>query len=160
VKTIAETPTRPANYALISGVYATAFGAVAATARRNGQTPGGAELLPLGLATFTFTRVLADQKVEEWLRRPFLHEPEPGVKKPRGEGMRFAVGELLACKRCTGAWVALGLVGLRAASPTAARVAAAVGTAGAVNDTALAGFSWLTSRANTAEVEAEQQTPA
>jgi hypothetical protein len=156
VKTIAETPTRPANYALISGVYAAGLAGASAVARRTGNAPSGPALVSLGVATFTFTRVLTEQKVEEWLRRPFVEEPEPGERRPRGTGMRYAIGELLSCTRCTGAWVGLGLVGLHAASPTTARVAAAVGTVGAVNDTALAGFSWLTSRANTASADAER----
>ena len=47
--------------------------------------------------------------------------------RPRGRRMRYAVGELLNCTRCVGAWSALGLVALRlhppppAARPRAAR---------------------------------------
>jgi hypothetical protein len=162
VKTIEQTPTRPANYALITAVYGAAMAGTAAVARRTGETPAGPELLPIGLATFTFTRVLTEQKVEEWLRRPFLEEPAPGERRPRGTGLRYAVGELLSCKRCSGAWVGLGLVALRAASPTAGRLATAVGTVGAVNDASLAGFAWLTSRSNAAEATAEkvQAAPA
>lgn len=156
MKTIAQTPTRPANYALISAAYAAAMAGTAAVSRRTGQAPSGPELLPLGLATFTFTRVLTEQKVEEWLRRPFVDEPTPGEHRPRGTGLRYAVGELLSCKRCSGAWVGLGLVALRAASPTAGRLATAVGTVGAVNDASLAGFAWLTARANAAGTTAEQ----
>ncbi|MGX6447951.1 DUF1360 domain-containing protein [Patulibacter sp. S7RM1-6] len=155
MKTIDETPTRPANYALISGAFAGAFAGVAATARRRDQVPTGGDLLPLGLATFTFTRVLTEQKVEAWLRRPFVAEPAEGQKHPRGRGMRYAIGELLSCTRCTGSWVGLGLAGLHAWSPTVGRLAAAVGTIGAVNDASLAAFSWLTSRANVAIADAE-----
>jgi hypothetical protein len=154
---IDTTPTHPANYALISGVYGAALAGVSVLARRRGGAPGAPELLPLGIATFTFTRVLTEQKVEEWLRRPFLDERPDGSKRPKGRGLRYAVGELLSCTRCTGAWVGLGLVGLHVASPAGARVVASVGTVGAVNDTALAGFAWLTAHANAAErLEAAQ----
>ena len=153
VRTISQTPTRPANYALISSVYGTALLGVAALARRTGHAPRGAEVVPLGTATFTFTRVLSEQKVEEWIRRPFIDESGDGPREPRGDGLRYAVGELLSCTRCTGSWVGLGLVGLHAASPSAARVVAAVGTVGAVNDAALAGFAWLTGRANAAAAD-------
>lgn len=159
MKTIEQTPTRPANYALISAVYAAAMAGTTAVSRRTGHAPAGAELLPIGLATFTFTRVLTEQKVEEWLRRPFVEEPAPGEHRPRGTGLRYAVGELLSCKRCSGAWVGLGLVALHAASPTAGRIATAVGSVGAVNDASLAGFAWLTSRANAAGAVAEQAEP-
>ena len=36
-------------------------------------------------------------------------------RKPKGRRLRYAVGELLTCTRCMGAWSALGLVALRAA---------------------------------------------
>lgn len=148
MRTIRQTPTRPANYALISGVYAAALSGVSLLSRRTGNAPGRGDLGPLGVATFTFTRVLSEQKVEEWIRRPFVDEPGDAPRTPRGRGMRYAIGELLSCTRCTGSWVGLGLLGLHAASPRTARMVAAAGTVGAINDTALAGFSWLTGRAN------------
>lgn len=46
MKTIDETPTRPANYALISGVFAAALSGVAASARRRETVPRGADLVP------------------------------------------------------------------------------------------------------------------
>jgi hypothetical protein len=49
-----------------------------------------------------------------------------------------------------GAWSALGVVGLRVASPRAGRVVAAVLATSAVNDFLQAGFAWLRSNANTA----------
>ena len=142
----AATPTRPANYALISAVYATAFGATVAASGRTGELPTQRELLPLGLATSCYTRVVTQQKVEEWLRRPFVEEPPDAPWRPRGRGLRYAVGELLLCTRCTGAWVGLGLVALRVAAPRAGRLAAATGTVGTVNDAAQAAFAWLRSR--------------
>lgn len=150
MESIDATPTRPANYALISGVYAAAFGAVAWSSRGRDERLDGGELVTLGVATFTLTRVLTEQKVESWLRRPFVVEAADGRRRPRGEGMRFAIGELLSCSRCTGSWVGLGLVGLRMRSPRVGRLVAAVGTVGAVNDTALAGFAWLAGKANAA----------
>jgi hypothetical protein len=103
--------------------------------------------------------VLTEQKVEEWLRRPFVDERADGSKRPKGRGMRYAVGELLSCTRCTGSWVGLGLVGLHVASPVTARVVASVGTVGAINDTALAGFAWMTQRANAAAEQVEAAAP-
>lgn len=150
MKTIDETPTRATNYAVITGVYAAAFGTVAWTTRGSDECLDGRDLMTLGLATFTLTRVLTEQKVESWLRRPFVDESSDGGRRPRGEGMRFAIGELLSCTRCTGSWVGLGMVGLRVRSPRAGRLAATVGTVGAINDAALASFAWLTGKANAA----------
>lgn len=151
MRTIRQTPTRPANYAMISAVYGVALVGVAAVSRRTGDVPRGPDLAALGAATFTFTRVLSEQKVEEWIRRPFVEEPGDAPRHPRGRGLRYAVGELLSCTRCTGSWVGLGLVGLSAASPSAGRVVAAAGTVGAVNDAALAAFVLLTNRANASD---------
>ena len=38
-------------------------------------------------------------------------------QRPKGRRLRYAVGELLTCTRCTGAWSALGLVGPAPARP-------------------------------------------
>lgn len=150
MKSVEATPTRPAHYALISGTYAGLFAAVAWASRDSEERLGAYDLTTLGLATFTLTRVLTEQKVEVWLRQPFVEEPADGPRRPRGRGMRFAIGELLSCTRCTGAWVGLGLVGVRLRSPQVGRLIAAAGTVGAINDTALAGFAWLAGRANAA----------
>ena len=42
-------------------------------------------------------------------------ELDHGERRPRGRGLRRAVGELVTCTRCVGAWSALGIVGLRLA---------------------------------------------
>ena len=67
-------------------------------------------------------------------------------RKPKGRRLRYAVGELLLCTRCTGAWSALGLVALRLHSPAAGRTVSAVLAASAGNDV-LAGHSSLPVRA-------------
>lgn len=150
MQTVEETPTRPRDYALISGVFGAGALATAAAARRTGRGVPSAELLPIGLATFTFGRVLTEQKVASWLREPFVAEPEEGSSEPRDRGLRYAVGELLSCTRCTGSWVALGLVATRVLSPSLGRILTTVGAVGAVDDVALAVFSRLTSDANAA----------
>ena len=69
-------------------------------------------------------------------------------KRPKGRRLRYAVGELMTCTRCMGAWSALGLVGLRLYAPRAGRTVTTVLAASAGNDALQAGFSWLCSRAN------------
>jgi hypothetical protein len=148
VESVQATPTRPAHYALITGVYAASLSAVAWSTRGRAQRLDPVDVTYVGLATFTFTRVLTEQKVETWLRRPFVIEPADGPSRPRGRGMRYAIGELLSCTRCTGSWVSLGLVGLQLRAPRLGRLVATVGTVGAINDTSLAAFAWLTGQAN------------
>ncbi len=65
--------------------------------------------------------------------------------------MRYAVGELLNCTRCMGAWSALGLVALRLHSPPAGRMVTSVLAASAGNDFLQASFTWVCERANEKE---------
>src|SRR5215211_5952790 len=68
----------------------------------------------------------------------------------RGREPRYAVGELLECTRCTGAWSSLALVALRLHAPAAGRVVTAVLAASAGNDLLHTGFSLLCAKANAA----------
>ena len=104
-------------------------------------------MLPLGLATFALSKLVAKEKVDAWVRVPFVEE-HPEGRRPKGTGVRYAVGELLTCTRCVGVWSALGLTALRVTRPREARVVNTVLGASAINDVAQAGFTWLCSRAN------------
>jgi hypothetical protein len=144
VKTIEETPTRPVDYAALTGAYSALLAGLALAGRR--RPPGRdsvAELAVLGAATFTVARLLVDEKVETWLRDPFVRREPGGGERPRGRRLRYAVGELLTCTRCAGAWGALGVVGLRTVAPSAGRPVTAVLAAKAANDVLQAGFSAL-----------------
>ena len=79
-------------------------------------------------------------------------------KRPKGRRLRYAVGELMTCTRCMGAWSALALVGLRLHSPSAGRTVAAVLAASAGNDAFQAGFSWLCARANEQSAAADERS--
>ena len=94
------------------------------------------------------------EKVESWLREPFVEEHGDG-RRPRGRRLRYAVGELLGCTRCVGAWSALGLIALRTHSPAAGRTVTTVLAVSAGNDALQSAFTWLCSRANATAVEAD-----
>ena len=79
------------------------------------------------------------------MRRPFVDERR---REPKGRRLRYAVGELLTCTRCTGAWGALGLVALRIHAPAAGRTVTAVLATSAGNDLLQAAFSYLCAHAN------------
>lgn len=144
-----RTPTEPIDYALLSAVYGGLLGALALGARGQETEPlAGRELVPLGVATFALSRTIVNEKVEAWIRRPFVDE-EAG--RPKGRRLRYAVGELLSCTRCTGTWSALALVGLRVARPPAGRTVTAVLSAAALNDFLQSAFSYCTAATNTAE---------
>jgi hypothetical protein len=139
--------TEPVDYAAINAVYAGLFaGVLYATRERAGEDPISVrELLPLSAATFALSKVIAREKVGSWVREPFVdqdgHDP-----RPTGRRLRRAVGELVTCTRCLGAWSALGVVGLRVAAPCRGRTVTNVLAASAANDWMQAGFRWLCNR--------------
>jgi hypothetical protein len=141
--------TEPVDYAAINAVYAALLaGIVWATRERAGSDPIAVrELVPLSGATFALSKVIAREKVGSWVREPFVdqdgHEPQP-----TGTRLHRAIGELVTCTRCLGAWSALGVVGLRVASPTAGRTVTTVLAASAANDFMQAGFRWLCNSAD------------
>ena len=141
-------PASSSDYAALSAGWAALLGTVLVAARDKGDEPvRPAEVVPLGLATFALAKLVAKEKVDAWVREPFVEE-RAGGREPRGEGLRYAVGELITCTRCVGVWSALGLTALRVTRPREARVVNAVLGASAINDVAQAGFTWLCRKAN------------
>jgi hypothetical protein len=141
-----RTPTEVIDYAALSALYGTLLAATAASARKREPVPT-AELPALAAASFALAKLVVHEKVETWIRAPFIDQAAGG--RPKGRRLRYAVGELLSCTRCTGAWSALALFGLRLHSPAAGRAVAAVLAASAGNDVLQAGFSWLCAGAST-----------
>ncbi|HEX6461497.1 MAG TPA: DUF1360 domain-containing protein [Thermoleophilaceae bacterium] len=139
----------PEDYAAINAVYGVLLvGVVLATRERVKADPiRRSELLPMGAATFAVSKVIAREKIGTWVREPFVEDASHGGK-PRGRRIQRAVGELVTCSRCVGAWSALGVVGLRAASPDVGRLVTSVLATSALNDWAQAGFAWLRGKAN------------
>jgi hypothetical protein len=145
---VADTPTQPIDYAALTATYGTLLGTVLLAARGAGEEPvRGADLPPLGLAAFALTKLVAKEKAETWMRTPFVDEDGDG-RRPKGRRMRFALGELLTCTRCLGAWSSLGLVALRVTRPREARIVTAVLATSAVNDWLHSGFAWLCAEAD------------
>jgi hypothetical protein len=152
---VERTPTEPADYAVLSAIYGALLAGTALSARGRGPIPTG-ELPALAAASFALSKLVVHEKVESWVRRPFVDEDR---RKPKGRRLRYAVGELLTCTRCTGAWSALGLVALRSHSPAAGRTVTAVLAASAGNDLLQATFTYLCAHA-TAEQRKAAEDPA
>jgi hypothetical protein len=149
MRPVSQTPTEASDYAILSAAYAALLAGTAASARN--RAPIRREELPaLAAATFTLSKLIVHEKVETWIRQPFVEE-RPGGKRPKGRRLRYAVGELLTCTRCTGAWSALALVGLRLHAPATGRAVTSVLATSAGNDLLQAGFSWLCARASPQE---------
>ena len=157
---VAKTPTSYADYATLSAGYGALLGALLVASRDRGREPvRTSEMLEIGVATFTLSKLLAKEKVESWVREPFVEETADGDRQPKGSGLRYAVGELLTCTRCMGAWGALGLVALRVTRPREARVVTTVLGASAVNDWMQSGFSLLCAKGNVTAKAEEGEYP-
>jgi hypothetical protein len=144
--------TEPVDYAAINAVYGALMAAVVLTTRERAREEpiSGRELVPLAAATFALSKVIAREKIGSWMREPFV-EQDGGERRPRGRRLQRAVGELVTCTRCVGAWSALGLVGLRLASPESGRIVTNVLAASAANDWLQAGFKLLCAATNRTE---------
>lgn len=138
-----QTPTEPADYALLSAAYAGGIAAVVLASRASSEPLRDRDVIPLGLASFALAKLLAKEKVESWVREPFLEELPDGRRRPKGRRVRYAIGELLSCTRCVGAWSSLTLVGVRALRPHEARTLTLILGASALNDFLQAGFASL-----------------
>lgn len=153
MRPVSETPTDRTDYFALSGGYATLLVALAASGRsREPIRPH--ELVPLSAATFALSKLVVHEKVETWLRAPFVEE-HAGGKRPKGSGLRYAVGELLSCTRCMGAWSALALVALRAHAPASSRLVTGVLATSAGSDFLHSAFTLICAAGNRAEGDAD-----
>jgi hypothetical protein len=153
------TPTGPGDYAVLNGAFMGGVSLLLIGASRraaHGQDPIGQDEIPLlALATFALAQVIAKDKVATWLREPFVEETgDHRPSRPEGSGLRYAVGELMTCTRCLGAWGALSLVSLRTLSPPAGRAATALLATAGANNFLQGSFRLLSEKADCAEAEA------
>ena len=144
-----QTPTEAVDYAALTSAYGALLGATAVTAHGRDPLPRG-EIPVLAAAAFALSKLIVHEKAESWIRQPFVDE-QPDRRRPKGRRLRYAIGELLTCTRCTGAWTALGLVALRLHAPVTGRTVSTVLAASAGSDMLQAAFSWLCAGANTQE---------
>src|SRR4051812_10893441 len=162
-------PIEPTDYAKLNAVYAALLlGVLAGTRRPAREEPiEQRELIPIAMATFALAKLVAREKIGSWGRDPFVEIETgrgarpfrgdgDGQRRPRGTHLRRAVGELVTCTRCVGAWSALALVGLRAADPPTGRTLTNVLAASAANDWLQAGFKWLTTETNLTQQRTER----
>ncbi len=147
-----DRPIEPADYAKLNIAYGVLMaGVVLSTRGRVREDPiSGRELVPIAAATFALSKVVAKEKIGTWVRDPFVDAEQ----RPRGNRLRAAVGELVTCTRCVGAWSAMTVVGLRLADPAAGRTVTNVLAASAANDWLQSGFKWLCAQTDQAEAEA------
>jgi hypothetical protein len=147
------------SYATIFGTFAGLLGMAGALGRALGRDPQcqtALDLTVLSAASFKAARTLARDEVTSFLRDPFVkgyaHTGED--EEPAEGGMQQAIGELVTCTRCIGAWTAAGLTATQILAPRFGRLLTWSLAASAANDFLQAGFAALTAKAN----ELEQRT--
>ncbi len=100
------------------------------TGREPPERPHPADVVMVGLATHKLSHLLAKSKAASFIRAPFTELETPrGTgevdEKPRGEGVRRAVGELLVCPYCLSQWISAGFSTGLVLAPRVTRLVAA-----------------------------------
>ncbi len=149
---------RPHHYATLNLVHTGLLAATALAAHRRGwRDPlSSTDMVQLSLAAFSIAKAVSREKIGSWVREPFVASDSTGEPRPVAGGLRGAVGELVSCPRCVGAWSALSLVALRTASPAAGQVATTVFATAGANDFLQAGFRVVCNGANIVRARADE----
>lgn len=95
-------------YALLIGLYQAMYGAFLLLYRGREQRLEkitGLDLLMLGLATLRMSKTISEDEITAVVRKPLVQQVGE-VKRPKGSGLRWALGKLVLCPTCTGTWVA------------------------------------------------------
>ncbi len=109
------------------------------TGRQPPERPHPADIVLVGVATHKLSRLLAKSKAASVLRAPFTEFERPSgtgevEERPRGEGVRRAIGELLVCPYCLSQWIAAGFAAGLVLAPRTTRLVAASYSAQALAD--------------------------
>lgn len=131
-----------AAYAILTGAFFAALGGSLAAARASGREidrPPALDLALHGLAIQKLSRLIAKDKVTSFMRAPFTRFQEASGQGeveeiPRGDGLRYAIGELLVCPYCVAQWVAGGLAVGHLFAPRTTRFLSAMWAAQGVAD--------------------------
>ena len=135
VEGYADEPRPLGSYALLVAVFnALLVGFLYAIRRSGRELPdriGAGDVLLLGAATHKLSRLITKNKPTSALRAPFTAYEGPAghgevEERPRGQGLRRAVGELLVCPYCMGLWIAAALACGLVVFPRTTRFVAAI----------------------------------
>jgi hypothetical protein len=131
------------SYGVLAGTFNLLFALFLLAARVTGKSlPRRIEardIALLGMATHKLSLVGSQDAITSPLRAPFTEleekeSPKMVEEKPRGEGIRRSVGELLTCQFCLGVWVASFFTYGFVLLPRVSRLVAAVFAAVTVSD--------------------------
>ena len=103
------------SYGVLAGVFNAIFALFLLVSRGTGKSlperVDARDIALLGMATHKLSLVGSQDAITSPLRAPFTElqekeSPKSVEEKPRGEGLRRSLGELLSCKFCAGTWLA------------------------------------------------------
>jgi hypothetical protein len=106
-----------ASYGVLTAVWGAGFAGALLAARASGrELPDrvrAGDVVLFGTASHKLSRLISKDKITAFARAPFAEYQEPGgpgevEERPRGRGLRRAVGELLVCPYCLGLWASGG----------------------------------------------------
>jgi hypothetical protein len=130
-------------YATFATVFHAAMAGAVAAAKRSGrdlpERVDASDVVLIGTASYKLSRLVSKKKVTAFVRAPFTElegrgGPAELEEKPRGHGLRRAVGELLVCPYCLGLWASGGFHAGLLLAPRATRFSASVLSAMAISD--------------------------
>ncbi|HEX2181710.1 MAG TPA: DUF1360 domain-containing protein [Rubrobacteraceae bacterium] len=103
------------SYAALAGLFNLILALFLLIARKTGrpipERIEARDIALLGVATHKLSMLVANDAVTSPLRAPFTElqekqSPKKVDERPRGNGLRRSLGELLTCHFCVGQWVA------------------------------------------------------
>ena len=117
------------GYAALTTFFAAGTAAMLAVLARERRLPrrwSASDLVMTGIATSRLARLVTRDKVGMPFRAPFaVYEGEAGagevVERPRGHGIRRAIGSLLTCPFCAAPWIATASMGALVVRPRVTR---------------------------------------
>jgi hypothetical protein len=131
------------DYAALVAVFNSLL-AIALLARKCSREPLPERVEPQDLAVFALatqklSRVITKDKVTALLRAPFTEVEGKGgagelEERPRGHGLRRAIGDLITCPFCFGTWVASGFIYGHIFTPRLARTIASIFAVASLSD--------------------------
>jgi hypothetical protein len=131
------------SYATLIAVFNLIFAVFLLVAKRTGRSiperVDVRDIALLGVATHKLSLTGAQDAVTSPLRAPFTElqekeSPKSVQERPRGEGLRRSIGELVTCQFCLGMWVASFFTYGLILAPSITRLIASVFTVVTISD--------------------------
>jgi hypothetical protein len=144
------------SYSTLMGVFNLIFAVFLLVTRGAGRSiperVDTQDIVLLGVATHKLSLMGAQDAVTSPLRAPFTEfqekeSPKNVEEKPRGEGIRRSIGELLTCQFCLGMWLASFFTYGLVLAPRVTRLIATVFTVVTISDHLHQTYKALTNRA-------------